>query len=241
MVSFDDSFLIRGKDFKVSDTVTVFNPKVGDILDFGELNYYRAVSAFVCSPQDFKVQLFDMGVDFESLNRFEFFFTVQLRGITSEVSSILFGDVDFGKLDLYVNPITGDKMLKYDDVVFDELSYTLISEFIRRINDLPIQKPEKYLDEATKRYVLETERNNMRHKKKDESFKPQLLPIVSALVNSGHTSYTYDSIMDVRISQLYDSVKRVQKIMHYGDVMGGLYAGTLQQDKLNLAEINWLS
>ena len=245
MALFDDSYLIRGKDFKVSDIITVFNPKISDILDFGENNYYRAVSMFISTPQDYKVQLFDMGIDFEQMNGFEFFY-VSTRTATPELSSILFGDLDFSAFSFVDDPATGNLVMKHEDILFDELSYTVASDFIRKINNFPEQKPEVYLNDDVKRYRLDVERGNLRHKqreaeKKKGSEKSQLLSIISALVNSGSSPYDYKSIMDITISQLHDSVNRVQKIKHYDDVMRGLYAGTLQQDKLDLPAINWLS
>jgi len=240
VIGFDDSFLLRGKSFRVSDLVTVSNPRVGDIFDFGEEKYFSVVTAFIATPFDYKVQLTDMGYDYESMDKFEFLYPL-IKSIRNDDSRILFGDIDFTQVSIRERADNNELVLLYgDEVVMDTLSYALVSEFIRKINGFPLKKPEKYLNEHVKQYILDVERNKLRNPKK-EQYKPVLLNIVSALVNSERNPYDYGSIMDISISQLHDSLSRVQKIQHYENVVDGMYHGTVSSKDVNMQDLNWLS
>ena len=238
MILFDDSYLIRGKSFAVNEHVIVNNPSLEEIFEFGEEKYYALVSALVAKPSDYKVLLYDKGIDFETVNEFDFFCTA-VNSISRTESAILFGELDFSAMRIYVDNRLRERVIGDGEVFIDPLSYAVITDFIRRINGIPVQKPETYLNEHVKQYRLGVERDNMK-RKKSEPFKSMLLPLVSSYVNCPESRYGYETVMKLTISQLHDGTQRVMKRVHYDNVMRGLYAGTIAQDKLNLDEINWL-
>ena len=237
MILYDDSYFLLGKSFELDENIKINNPTLEEIFDFGEEKYFSVVLNFISKPCDFKIQLSDLGIDFETIDDFEFF-GIMVKNISPDESRILFGDLDFTKLDLYIKE-NQEKIIKYENIIINELSYNLISEFIRKMNGLPVKKPEKYANEHVKQYIMEVERTKLRHAKK-EPFKPMLIPLVSGLVNCSESSYSYSSVMQLTISQLHDAISRVNKVKNYNHVVQGIYAGTLQSDKINQDDINWL-
>ena len=85
----DELQLFRGKDYIVNDKIAIHHPTINDICDYGEQNYYALVSRLTAVPSDYKVQLFDMGVDYESISEFDLF-ALMCQGLNVEESSILF-------------------------------------------------------------------------------------------------------------------------------------------------------
>lgn len=239
MILFDDSYLLLGKSFNIDENIIVNNPKLHEIFDLGEEKYNTVLSPFISKPSDYKIQLFDAGIDFEEISEFDFFYLL-VKNIAQEDSKILFGDIDFSKMGLYICTDTQEKMIGYDNTYIDELAYSIMSDFIRKINGIPIKKPEKYANAEAKKYIMDMERSKLKYAKR-EKFKSSLIPIVSGLVNSPECSYTYESIMDLTISQLYDALSRVMKIKNYNSVIQGLYAGTISSKEINQNEINWLA
>lgn len=57
---FDElKYLICGRDYKINDKITVRNPTIGEISDFGELNYVILVNYITMRPYDDMVCLWD--------------------------------------------------------------------------------------------------------------------------------------------------------------------------------------
>ena len=245
MIVFDESYLIRGKSYKIDDNITVGNPTLEEILDYGEEKYYALISTLTATPSDYKVYLYDKGLDFETVGEFEFFCSA-VRHIAPTESAILFGALDFSAMKIYaetkISGGNGEKELSIGNgsVFINSLAYMLITDFIRKINGVAAYKPEKYANEHAKQYRMEIERSNMKYKKR-EPFKSVLLPLISAYANCPESRYGYGTAMRLHISQFHDGVKRVIKRVHYDNIMRGLYAGTVSRKDINLDEVNWLA
>jgi hypothetical protein len=220
----------------------VNNPKIGDILDFGEERYYRMVSSFIAQPHEYRVQLYDMGLDFEEVHLFDFLWLFMLRGLKQDDTKILFGDVDFSTFELFGLSDNKERLLICGDLSIDEFSYRLIADFIRKVHGFTQSKPPTYLNKHTKDYALNRERDKLKYSKakKKEEYQSILVPIISAYVNCEESSYTYETVMELTISQLQDAISRVKKLKQYKEIMQGLYANGVDRNKINLEEVNWL-
>lgn len=254
---FDESYLIRGKDFKVDENLIIRNPTIDEILDFKESNYFSLISSFIADPFDYKVQLWDTGIDFEILDGFEFFYSM-IRNIGPDMSSILFSDLDFTKFEMYINTSNGDKFISDGTVIIDRLAKDVITDFIRKINHIPIKEPEIYLNKYIKERQLKLARDRQkaeeRRRKEDNNSlnKSELVGYISALVNCAECSYNYNTIMDLHISQFYDCLKRIQKIKNANELTIGYYSGTaaacafggqsmFSGNGIKQENLNWLS
>lgn len=101
----DELSVYRGKDFKVSDSITIHQPTLDEIERFGEQEYYSMVYHLTSTPQSMKFQLWDMGVDYTKITPYELFYNVLHRTYSQEKTKIIFGDLDFVKF----------KVLQYED------------------------------------------------------------------------------------------------------------------------------
>ena len=63
----------RGYEYKVNDGITMISPTIGDIIEFGENEYFSTVHYLTCIPSDMMSTLWDMGIDWEELDDFDLF------------------------------------------------------------------------------------------------------------------------------------------------------------------------
>ena len=85
--------LMRGRDFKINDKITIHMPSVGDIIDYGEQKYFQLVYLFCSTSSDYKAQLDSVGVDWQKVSDFEMFRQLFI-GNKNQDMSILLGDMD---------------------------------------------------------------------------------------------------------------------------------------------------
>ena len=116
--------LYFGDPYVVNENITILQPNIGQIMEYGEKKYYSMVHTITAIPSDMKSQLADMGLDYEQLEDFELF-TMLAPTLQKESTSIIFGDIDFTKLKPYRNPQNDLIVLadKESGLVIDQLIY----------------------------------------------------------------------------------------------------------------------
>lgn len=227
--------LLRGEPL-VLGGLTVSHPTLEQIYQFGEENYWSTVSQLVATPFDYKVALDDAGLDYEKVEAFDLFIDIR-SNFPKEATNIFFGDIDMSELYL-VEGQTGLALCNDGmGVYIDKPVYECITEYIRDINGI---EKFKYRpgNAATKRQYIEDDRRALRrHKKK--IFKSMLSPLVSSMVNCAGFKYDYTSVWGLHIYTFMDSVKRIQRIQNYNNLMTGIYTGNIEFKHVK-SELNWL-
>lgn len=239
VVNLDELLLFRGKDYVINDKISIHHPTLNEIADYGEQEYYGLVSRLTCVPSDYKVQLFDMGVDYEEISEFDMF-ALMCNGLEVDETYILFGDLNFAGLKLMQHNNTGEMMLyNYEqDFVIDRCVYEIIVEYLRKIHGF-----EKNIEMAGNKYtkqILIDEARNLQEQNKNKPYKSMLIPLISALTNTADFKYSHSTVWDLPIYVFMDSVKRIQKIKNYNYLMQGAYSGNVDTKKISKDELNWL-
>ena len=67
-----------------------------------------------------------------------------------------------------------------------------------------------------------------------------LSPLISSLINCEQFKYDHTTVWDLNIYQFMDSVKRIQKLKSYNQIMQGVYAGTVDSKNLSSDTVNWM-
>lgn len=93
----DELKIYRGEDFVVSENIIIHQPKLSEICDYGERDYYSMIYQLTATPQSMKVQLWDMGIDYTKITPFELFYNILYKLYPQEKTSVIFGDLDFTK------------------------------------------------------------------------------------------------------------------------------------------------
>ena len=68
-IYFGDPYDIILDDGKI---IRIKQPSIGDMLEVGEKRIYSTVSYFTCNTTSYRVQLWDMGIDWNKISDFEY-------------------------------------------------------------------------------------------------------------------------------------------------------------------------
>lgn len=235
----DELQLFRGKDYVINDFIIIRQPTLDEICDYGEKKYYSMVSAICATPSEYKVQLHDLGVDYEDVSEFEFFAMLS-NSLTPKDTAILFGDLDFSAFNMMHNVDTDENILcdLSNNIVIDNAIYMMITNYLRTIHGFK-KRVDKAGNAHTKKYLIERERRRQA-RLKNKPFKSMLVPLISAMTNCEQFKYNHDTVWDLHIYTFNDCVKRISKIKNYNYIMQGYYAGNVDLSKVSSDSLNWL-
>ena len=233
----DSLFLYFGDDYVINDKITIHQPTIGEVADYGEAAYFSMVHTLTAIPSDMKAQLFDLGLDWCELQDFDLFMMLS-QTLTPDRTGILFGELDFSKLRPFRNKQNDDIVLADIEagVTIDQFIYTRIVNYLRKLHNIT-PKVEKTKSKTVKKWLIEEDRNKMQASK-NKPFRSYLLPLISAIkVKQG---YTKDYVRNMGLYEFFDDVSRAQIIDHANHLLNGAYCGMADLKKVPKHEFNWM-
>lgn len=233
----DELQLYFGDDYVINDYIKITQPLIGEVVDYGEAQYFSMVHTFTAIPSDMKSQLWDLGLDWTEMDDFELFMML-VQTLTPDKTSILFGDLDFSKLKPFKNNQNGDIVLadKETGIIIDKMIYLRIMSYLRKLHNIT-PKVEKAANKMTKKVLIEEDRQKILLAK-DKPFKSYLLPLISAIkVKQG---YTKDYVRNMGLYEFFDDIARAQVINNADHLLSGAYSGMMDLKKVNKQEFNWM-
>jgi hypothetical protein len=223
--------------------IQINQPTIGDILDIGEKDFYSMLNIFISNTTSYRLQLWDMGVDWNKISDYELF-CMLIKGLNKEITSLLFGDIDFQCFDLYNKKIEDDEVLtlynKEQNIEISEETYRCISEYLRLMFNI-YPKVEKAKGKATKEAIIDEDRMNLNLEiKKNKGYKSMLLPLVSSCINHPGFKYKLDELREIGIVQFMDSVQRLQVYESTVALNSGMYSGMCDLSKVDKNLFNFM-
>ena len=85
MEEIDKLNLYRGRPYIINQDIQINVPKLGDICDYGEINYYSMVNSLCSVGLDLCWQLEEIGIKFDEISDFNLF-----RMIISKLYNLIF-------------------------------------------------------------------------------------------------------------------------------------------------------
>ena len=233
----DQLQLYFGDDYVINDKIKISQPTIGDIVDFGEAQYFNVIYTITAIPSDMKSQLWDLGIDWMEIEDFDLF-VMLAPTLPVEKTKLLFGDLDFTKLKLYKNRENGDILLADLDtgVKIDKMIYLRIVNYLRKVHNIT-PKIERAANKTTKQILIDEDRMRIQTNK-EKPFKSYLLPLISSV--KARMGYTKDYVRNEGFVEFFDDVSRLQIIHNADHLLSGCYAGTIDMKKINKADLNWL-
>ena len=230
--------LLYAQQYAINNAVKIIIPTVGEILE-NEDEYYGLVSLFTAMPIDMMVQLEDTGIDFTEINEYELFLLL-FKGIQEQDTSLILGDLDLSKFELFINE-ENDTVVLYDaenDIIIDRAIHGQIAATLRKIHHLEKHR-RKPANEEAKKFMIQRAREKMRRNmnRKESS---QLESLIIAMVNTEQFKYNYETTKGLTIYQFNESVRQIVHVVDYKFRMSGVYAGTIDAKSLSKADLNWL-
>lgn len=248
----DELLVYRGKDIKLTDSVTVKIPTLEDIAVFGEKDYFSAVYTYTSVGADLKWQLWDMGIDYTKIDDYDLFiklisqiFATDKQGEDGETKSrinpvsLLLKDIDFKDMELY--KYNENDIVLYDkvkDIVFGRTAYLKSVELIRKIHGLK-RNNERPGNERTKMDMIQDARDETAAAK-NKPYKSALLSLISTLeVKCGQNGD--ERIWNMPVSMFFYNIRRMGVIQDAECLLHGAYSGFASLKGVDKKRLNMFS
>lgn len=238
--------ILRGRDFTVCEgidnvckKITMRQPTLGEIEEYGEDKYYSMISVFVQHPFDMIAQLDSIHMDFTKVTSYQLF-CVLAESADFGDTKILFNDLDFSNARIINNNGNFELHLSENCVITENI-YQDISDYIRLIHRIPLPTFTKVSDEYTKQKMIEYAYEDWelaKHRKNKP--KSILRTYVSRATNHPYFKYGINEVWDMKIYAFYDAIKSIDIIENSNHLYMGAYSGKFDMNKINKNEFNWL-
>ena len=236
---YDELQMYFGEPFYINDKISIYIPTIGDIVEFGEKEYYGMIHTLTCIPSDMKSQLDDLKIDYMEISDFELFMMLS-KGLTPESTRLILGDLDLSKFAPFLNQTNNETVL-YDvenDIIIDRLIYTKMVNYIRKIHNIK-PKVERAANKTTKKILIQLDRERIK-KSKNEPYKSQLKPLISAMMRYPGFKYKKDELKECGLYEFMDTVYGAQVYVSSTALIQGSYSGMIDTSKINKKEFNWM-
>ena len=237
MFSVDPLQLYMGYDYAINDKIIIKQPTMRNITDIGEQDYYSMVYTLTANPTRMKVQLWDLGIDWNQIEDFDLF-VMLAPSLSKERTSVILGDIDLSQMKPYKSRENGDIVLAdiERDIVIDKLIYQRIVNYIRKMHRIKVEV--KYAkNKFTKSAMIEYDRQQMQINLSKE-YKSSFVPIISTL--QCKMGWTKEYILNMGIVEYFEIVERMQIINNAEHLLSGVYAGTIDVKKIDKKELNFM-
>ena len=235
---FGEPFIIKSE---YGNDIPIYQPTIGDILRSGEKNVYSIVNTLVANTTMYRVQLWDMGIDWNKFEDFQLF-CMLLPSLFQDATKLLFGDLDFQLFNLYKTDEDGEPSFflynKEQNVEITKATYYQISAYIKRMFNI-YPKVEKARGRSTKEWIIFENRQKI-ELRKNEPYKSTLLPLISSCVNHPGFKYKKSELREVGIVEFMDSVQRLQVYESSTALLKGVYSGFVDTSKINKDDFNFM-
>lgn len=232
-------YSIGSENYKINEYITVYNPYVYEVKDFGEDVYYSVLNLFVRKPYDIAVELYDKQIDYQNVSDWDIFFETATK-IPIELSCILFGKLNFMEFIPCLNRENGLKSLvnkKNKKICIDEVIYKKIVTYLRYVHFIS-EKVEYDVGNSTAKEFLIKRMRRKRDKLMKEFKTGKKKPcsgisnMIKYCVNNSNFKYDYSSVMNLKLNLLYESYFFITHNNERDNIMSGIYHGTIDSTKM---------
>lgn len=251
--SIDKLKILRGKPIQISDLLTIYQPTLGEIEEFGEQSFYNTFWIMCSSAWDMPSTFADMGINFMSVSDWDFFIQVT-RNLSVDDTRLIFGDLDFSKLSpmnykkqddtgqqvvlVNLEPLTIDN-IEYNptEFIFTEQMYHDVIKYVREMIGFT-HKGRKAGNSATAKILIMDDRKQ-REKNKNDPYESMLLNGIVSLVNTEEFAYTYETVFNITIYQFTKSYIQIQGKKQACAMLQGSMSGFVDTSKIPSESFQW--
>lgn len=236
LLEVDELSLYFGDPYVVNDYITITIPKIGEVVKYGERQYYSMVQTITAIPSEMKASLWDAGIDWTQITDFQLFMMLAPT-LPKDKTYILFGDLDFQAMKPFENKLNETIVLRNPDTgaVIDELAYGKISSYLCSAHNLT-KKVEKAANEFTKKFMIDEDRQKLQYNSK-QPYKSFLRPLISAI--KCRQGYTLDYVKNMGLFEFFDDLNRLQIIVNSDALLQGSYSGMVDTSKIPKKNFDW--
>lgn len=224
--------LVGRTKYKYNDLITIKIPTLGQIRGDGnddiENRFWKEVNLFIKTPSDMMSELDSMGIDFEEISEYTLFIMLLTGFLADKNNSCqLFEGLDFKELKFSED--SSGQLVFIDEngnEVFNEITYLDISNIIAAMIGTEKTPKKKFGNDFAKKMRIKQD-----YKKKEKARKEQdendnvLGSIILRLVNNANFPYNFETINNVTIFDVFQSVKQIDKDLSVTDLMNSRLVG----------------
>lgn len=233
----DEARLLRGNDVVLNDVITIHQPTLNEIIDFGEQGYFSELYSFCAIPSDMKSVLADAGLDFMKVTDWELFLMLS-RTAQNKAISMVIPNIDFAKLQLMQVGETEQIVLSDGEIVIDEAMYAEFIPYVRSQVGYTLKR-EKAANKFTKQVLIDEDRAK-RKASVNKEYESLINSMVISLVNTEEFSYKYSEVYEITFYQLLKSFAQIQKKKAACALYQGSMSGFVDVSKINKSNFSWI-
>lgn len=244
-LDFDPLYIYFGDDYVINEKIKIHQPTIQDFITNKESNIYGVITPFITNTTGCRVQLWDMGIDWNKITNIELF-SLMIKNIDYQYSKIIFGDIDFSTFQLYEKTDKGEKQLTlYSPVMgleIDEETRQKMCKYIQYAFYAFPPEEEFTSNKTLKQELINNDKQkNLAQRKEQKGKKGQnLLSMISFCLNHPGFKYKKNELREVCIAEFMDSVQRLQIYESTRALYEGMYSGFVDTSKLNKNEFNFM-
>ena len=233
-----------GDDYVINDRITIHQPSIQDFIDAdNESDIYHVIAPFVSNTTGYRVQLWDMGIDWNKITNQELF-SILIKTVDYKYSKIIFGDIDFSTFNLYEKSVGDNKVLTlYSpemDLEIDEDVMNKMCKYIQfMFNSYPPEE-EFTSSKILKQELINNDRQKQLLKSKENSNGQSLLSMISFYLNHPGCKYKKNELREVGYFEFMYNIQRLQIYESTHALFGGMYSGMCDLSKVDKNEFNFM-
>lgn len=236
----DKLLVLSGDPVEICNGITLYQPTLRQIKDYGESRFFSTFMTFCSSPWDMPSMLDDMGINFMEISEWELFRSIAI-GLAKEQTELVFGDLDFSKFKQMMRTENekSDIVLYNQEtgLIIDEEMYQSFIAFVRESIGFE-HSGKKAGNEYTRRALIEDDRKTRRRNAK-KPYESILFNGIISLVNTEECKYDYKSIFDLTLYQFTKSFTQIQGKKSACALLQGSMSGFCDTSKIPKMDFQW--
>lgn len=250
----DELRLFRGRDRKIqiNENLTLTVPTLDEIERYGEQRYFGAIYTLTSVGADMKWQLWDMGIDYTTIEDYDLFVKLisKIVGSKHELYDAILENPELyeGQFtddeikDMLKNPLEiilnvdlgkfkpcilhrNNQLVLYDeenDITIDRYAYMRLMEIVRKLHNLK-RNNQIPANETTKMDLIDDARDDY-FASLNKPHESMLLPLISTVqVYCGQVGD--EKIWNLTVMAFFETIKRIGKIQDAMSLLNGAYSG----------------
>lgn len=234
-----------GDDYVINNKIIIHQPSIQDFIDSeNESDIYSVITPFVSNTTAYRLQLWDMGIDWNKISNIELF-ALLLKTEKLEYSKIIFGDIDFSTFNIYEKQTDNGKVMtlysQVLDIEIDEETMNKMCKYIQYMfNSFPPE--EEFTSSKTlKQDLINKDRQKLiQRSKENKNSEQSLLSMISFYLNHPGCKYKKNELREVGYFEFMYNIQRLQIYESTRALINGSYCGMCDLSKVNKSEFNFM-
>lgn len=243
--TFDPLRMLLCKDYQTKNGIVIRQPRIGEIVDIGEEEFYRNLNIWVTNTTSYRVALWHMQprIDWCKITDYELFCSIY-QATDPDIMSVILPNTNLLSYEKKLRVLGEDQyeMVLYsesEDQVIDYMVYLEISQYLRSLFNI-FPKDEFAKGMTTKEMIIWEDEMNNAKESNESKFKSSLFPLVSSCINHPGFKHSLKDLEDVGMFEFMDSVNRLQVYENTRALLAGSMSGFCDTSKIPQENFNFM-